>query len=363
MTEKISTENSKPLDATWPTPLPTNGEVRDVFFNELSGPLHETPENHLGRVSQLVLHGDSFSRVTRSLHRTLSVQGYYNRLSQSGRDVVTSFVEPAVLYKHMGMDSNDDLRKGVLVAIRPLLADVLSSGAEPQEKLNTVALSVGTMIAEAQSFSDANTRIARSMHDYIKSGLDGLDIEKISDSGRNFMPPKHIEELVMMQNLTHLVEHPEEPVLGASTMKLSDKAIDLYMHFEGFMRGIWQLNDYESSGDFVEDAKQRYELSNRLKAYLPESDDPITHRALAIMKQKSYAPAAMAATFMNLPFQVPMSAETVERLVSTNIGLMKMRTLSLGVAMARKGIFTTIEDSATGTGTEINQKYWQPTIS
>lgn len=330
-------------DYTWPHPLPTDQAVDQVFFNELGASSKWNPEEHIARVRKIVFSGEAYSRITRSLHELLSVQSYYNDPRLSARDVIRGSKEMTPLIKHTGIDRYADLRKKVLPQLRISLADVMTDESEPQEKLDTTALTMGTITAEAQSFSDANTRIARTLHDYIKGGPSALKIERIGNTKRSFLPPVNIEQLIMMQNLTQLVEHPDEVSINdRGVMAISDHAIELYMQAEGFMQNVWRQDDFEwNAFNDKEKLEEKIALQRRVEGLLPQIDLEDKLRARSVLMQKHYAPAALAATFTDSNFD--FTPESVEKLVETNIDLMRMRVFSLGVGMARRGIFMSVE--------------------
>lgn len=354
MAEQFPNDLEVTLDSTWPRPLPTDDQLKDVFFNELGRSSTHTPENHLDRVRQIAYKGQVFTNLSHDLHRLLSVQGYYNRSGLSGRDVVRSTPDVLPLVKHMGIDNHLDVRKGVLIAVRPLMAEVLSGNDDAQSKLDTTALTMGLIVGESQSLSDGNTRVARAVHDYIKGGLDELEVSRVSDAERNFSVPKPIEELVMMQSLTQLVEHPDDPVLDGGVSMVSDKTMDLYMNAAATLQSIWQLNGEEGS-------EARLALIDRIETRLDTSDKDLAARARTILSQKSYAAAAVAAAFGNAGLPAHLNEAAMRRLVEANIDLMKMRTLGLAVGMARRGMFMSIERDEYSNAPTLTHKYWQPT--
>ena len=147
MSESFVDRASFNCDTTWPDPMPSETAIQDVFFNELSRPSNWNPQDHLQRVRGIVFSGETFTSITRSLHDTLTVRGYYNDARLSGRNVMRGSQETAPLIKHTGIDRHVDLRKGVLPGLRPLLAQVMASSQDPQIKLDTMAVTMGTIIA------------------------------------------------------------------------------------------------------------------------------------------------------------------------------------------------------------------------
>ena len=277
--------------------------------------------------------------------------------------------ETAPLIKHTGIDRHVDLRKGVLPGLRPLLAQVMASSQDPQVKLDTMAVTIGTIIAESQSFSDGNTRIARTVHDYIKGGLDAISLEQVVDVSRDFSPPKDIEELIMMQNLTQLVEHPQSNTNeDGGIMAVSDKTIDYYLDAASTLQELWQLDglfgdyEWEQELSYDEKTKRRAEMMACIEQVLSREDEDLFLKTQAVLLQKHYAPAAVAATAFGRPLSFPLNTPKMSRLVETNVELMKMRVRSLGVGMARRGMFMTIEQDDTGKYSRISERFWTPDI-
>lgn len=354
--------DERQLNRTWPSPLPTTEQVREVFFDTLGSAGTWRPETHLSHIREILYSGEVYEHLTRTLHKLLSVQGEHNNDRLSGQRVIVGSVAMAPLDKHMGIHRTD-LRKKVLPVLRNSLADVVNSDEKPEDKLDTLALTMGTVTAEAQVFSDGNTRIARTIHDYIKGGDEALSIERIADVRRNFTIPSEIEMLIAMQNITQLIEHPDEAILNSDgVMMVSDRAQQAYNRAEARMNNIWRLDDMQWQSMGGEDrAKARRELVNRVKSILSHTVDwSIFDRSYGTLLQQYYGPAALAASFPDRQPSFPLSLQAMERLVNTNDDLMKMRALSIGVGMARKGMFASIERDDSTNQPTIKHIHWHP---
>lgn len=353
------------IDHTWPRPLPTDDDLRAVFFNQLSGPATFNPEEHLGRVKGLVTSGEQFDSLLRNLHGALTVRSAYNYIQLSGQNMTRGLAGSTPFISHMGINRHSGLRKAVHYSLRPVMTDIVNEDADPQVKLNTLALTLGTIIAEAQSMSDGNTRIARSMHDYIRGGLEGLSVERSMDSKRNFIPPQDIEMLVMMQSLAHLIKHPDEPALSDEYITaVPDDVLDLYAQAEDFMRGIWQVDesDYEQGLNPAEIAQLHHSFYDRIRTYVSNTSRSSNDIVRAVLTQKKYAPAAMAAAFSGDIPTSPVRNEDIDRLLDVNNDLMKMRTYSLGLGMARRGIFLAVEKNRDGRQFVSRDRRWLPGV-
>jgi len=349
------------LDKTWPNPPPSRDDIEQVFLDNLGGSIGWNKDEHLERVRALVFSKDTYIPLTRQLHRTLSKYTANNDARLSARQVICGSKETWPLIKYTGIDQYADLFTEVLPVIRRSLKDVLESDTTTQEKLDITALTMGMIIAESQSFSDANTRVARAVHDYIKDGGESVSLERVSSSKRNFIPPNDIESIIMMQNLTQLIEHPEEKVLSdQGVMAVSQRAEELYTQANTFIHAIWQLDGINwSEYDTMTKGKELLALKQRIDTLLTTDDLGDTLRTRSVLMQKHYAAAAIAATFSDEMPSFPFTQEQTTKLMETNINLMKMRVRSLGVGMARRGIFMTVEKNEIS---HLAERHWLPNL-
>lgn len=348
-------------DDTWPDPLPTNGQLRDVFFNQLSASASYSSEAHLNHIKPLFYEGASYEGVTRDLHKLLTVQGYRNKVDLSGRQTVRGLSDFQPFVKHVGIDSRDDVRKGILVAMRPLFAEIITGDEDTQDKLDTLAASLGIIAAESHSFSAGNTRVARSLHDYIRGGLDSLDMDRVGDVTRHFTPPVATEELIMMKNLTYLMDRSGNPAIGKGVVEVKDGVVESYLQAEEYLTHIWKyVSDGEEGRDMDDDAEDRRVLKAQIDAILGDGDPIVRSTARSVLMQKKYAPAALAAAFQGRSLPKKLDEWDMAHLIATNNELMKMRVLSLGVGMARKGMFMAVERPDTETRPYVVNRPWYP---
>lgn len=348
-------QNSEALDRTWPKPLPDDDSIRNVFRRHLKI-FEETPEAHWRTVDRFLNNHEKLLYVANDLHRKLSVQYDWNNPHHSGREVIRQ-IPDSLHIKNMGIDRWADLHKLVFPVIFPTLRQTLWQD-EDQKNLDAVALSVGAMLAEAQSFSDANTRIARTIYDFIKGGLGNLSIQSSAKRRRDFQIPDSFEELILLQNVTKLIEYPEEYALSGDIVMVSERARSLYAQERERIDAL-VYQDYPLSRDYIEQALQLVALNERIDAYTGENTLNPDLKARSVLRQKQYGAGALAAAFLG-ESKGPLGAERAQYLVEVNYELMRMRVASIGLAMVRNGSFVSIDKQASDSLPTITTRTWVP---
>jgi hypothetical protein len=362
-------------DASTPEKYPHPQRIREVFQRGLlyELPHINEPDYRLTAISDAYMPRNNPSKVpyhfiARGLHGVLTRTHEKNAIFLSGRKTYRPGREDDVLYSFRGLDLRSDFVPHIVPAMRSIFESVRQTDIPVTDKLARIAGAAGIATAEAQAFSDGNTRIARSLHDFIDRGPLGLNIADVYDFKRDFSPPDEVENMVMLQNLrAHLEDDSSAPL--EPDRFIPDEVVRLYVEGADFLNDIYALEPLPLATDDPEDQRvlrsERYRQStgvvSRLGALLDlPADSAEKDFVIATLRQRKYGAVAWAAAFQGNRPVLPLSPKDIERLEEANRQMLIKRVISLASGVGRGGHFSaTGTDSRTGDLT-FRQIDWLP---
>lgn len=339
-----------------PETLPTKSDVQAVFERH-------TRFGSIGLLDDDALRFEylreelipSFLPTIEGLHGVLTVRHEGNNLGLSGARTFVGHADNPDSYVRHGMDRHRTLKPFVLPAVQKAFDQLSEQDVDMKVKLHRMAIMAGASIAASQVFSDGNTRIARAVHDYVRFGRDGVNIDAIYDSSRNFSLPAIIESLILHQNVTRL--------LGYNT--LTDlkplHAVHVPDNISGRISEAKQtLSQMYGRIPMIDSRESILSIITRIQ----HSDESVAPLALALA-QEDYGPAAYLVVSSEIGTQpdFPINTIDADALITTDRRLHSMRMMSIVAGALDGGRFVSVTSGADGhQNRKIDFFDWRPTI-
>lgn len=350
-----------------PASLPTDIQIRKVFketYSWFDQEVYFVPDEHLDLVQKSFLAG--YPLLSVGLHGLLTVRSEQNDPRISGTRVGREAGPSSPLLSVHGLNRTLDVEQVILPHMQRLFQKINHSSVETGEKLARMANVAAIVTAESQSFSDGNTRIARTTRSFIRGRLSGVSTRKTFDSKINFIPPSAVESLVLRQNTTRLLKGVDSrwPQAGVA---VSEDAVSAIAEATDYLNRI--LYQPKSSTGVIPfetreaSALRRYGENVAFRERMQEIVGPETGAfrspAFALL-QKHYGPAAWAVAFHDGTPSIPLSEDDIKKLVDADAELLRMRVISLAAGAAIGGHFNTFRADDSGELAPGGTIGWEP---
>jgi len=306
--------------STVPEELPDKADVLRSFNDLIRyGKNPNDPEERLSYIAINI--ADQFIYVAGDLHNRLTVRNRGNHYGISGLDTVSglSRVDGKTSFDRHGLD-----KIWMSKAIMDVVIDEMTLLAEQRdvpvdEKLRIAARMLAVAVANSQTISDGNTRIARAIHDYVLLGPDEFSVNPIFDETRTFLPSFNQEELILKQNMYRLI--------GRGALNTSFEPVG----------GVYVDRAYEN-------IFKKYKRITQKIGYADDRDR-YPEAVLNVLCQRDYGPAALTVADQIGDYGYDLdSKEFQDHLVAVDKELLTLRIMSQ-VAAASSGYFVSVVDS------------------
>ncbi len=364
---------SKPsaeIDQSWPEVLPSDGVIRGVFDRVYGYETIGSIDDPYYRVK--IVHDTligNYEALTTGLHKTLTKQFDDNNPDLNGRQTskAESPDDPLILFH--GLDREKDIEAKVLPAVQGMFDDLMTSGMGPQDVLDHMAAITGVVIAQSQSFSDGNTRIARAMHDFIRDGREGVRTERVFDYTRNFVVPAEIEDMILAQNVTRMINgrYEDGEFYPTQSSHIPDSVRGRLVRSNEFLKNVLAIGrEYSpiegASAELIEGMRlgRLYHVENRI-ANIVIPDYEVAPAVVRALRQKEYGPAAWTVAFRNRELvSLPLGRADAQRLLEADQALLRMRIVSLAKGMQSTGVFYWMTNAESTVEYQAARMSWMP---
>jgi hypothetical protein len=297
-----------------------------------------------------------FVFIAARLHLTLTRQHANNHHTLSGDSTIIGALSGPDTYIRHGMDRFDVFVPCVLPAVEAAIDQICESDIPDDKKLRRMGIVAGAAIAESQTFSDGNTRIARAVHDYIVHGRAGVSVDAIYDNTRNFALSEAVEEIILEQNTSRLITGTIDTV----PHPLSAVRVPEYIT-------PW-LRDARETLDGMYARLPMYRTGMGKVASIATARTTDIEGGLQLARtllQDSYGPASYLVAFADqdvLP-DFPMNATDIQNIITADRRLNAMRVMSIIGGAVNGGRFMSIRDASDNPlGRTIEKHDWAPSI-
>jgi hypothetical protein len=358
----MSTDYTPELDASWHADGPDVQALQEVFgivFNESVGQM-ESSEHRISLVGSSIL--SRYAVLTDLLHESLVVRDEgIDYPSVSGRYLYRELdgAEPFNIIH--GLDYKEDMKLEIFPFVQNILNNANNRNKSIEEKLRVSAAVIGLVSAESQNLLNGNTRVARTIHDFIRDGYDGLQADRIADTRRHFTPPPAVEDLIMTQNVARVIGNREELPFGPGGVPIIRTTTrDSLARAEELRNRI--LGDKESLG-----GKSFFECVDIIEPFLDGVGQGAHEYMAIVLLQKQYGIAALAAAFHadlgeNMA-EHKLSPWAVQHLIETDRRLLRMRLLSLVRTVVNEGEVLSIGGKPYEEQRSLKRQTWWPSAS
>lgn len=253
-----------------------------------------------------------------------------------------------------GLTYVDEFLHGVVPAAARLTREIVSSDLDDQVKLQRAAFIGGVLVAESQTFSQANNRTARALLGRILfGGIDG--IERGYNALIDFWPNESIESLILEQGVQRVLSPGGNRILPGFrrvdvTTRDGLQAMQKHWAVERFVFGT-------TTTPHLSDAEyNRSEWDSTFRKQLGESR--LGYKITRIMFQREYGPAIWYAVMGDQQDHRALTIEHANRMVDIERKLMINRVKMLLNGVAAGGVFAEIDRN-----NQLQTRHWLPSIT